>query len=78
MSEAASTMAGSTSGPMAPTNSGGGLAMGRMFVNPRFDYLLIGGGLSLIVIPLIPTPVEVESTPSGMLGDVPEVVELRN
>lgn len=27
--------------------------IGRMFVNPVFDYLLIGGALSLIVIPLV-------------------------
>src|SRR5262245_27388278 len=27
--------------------------IGRTFVHPFFDYLLIGGGLSLIVIPLV-------------------------
>ena len=28
--------------------------VGRMFVNPAFDYLLIGGGLSLLVFPFLP------------------------
>ncbi|MEQ9411591.1 MAG: hypothetical protein RIK87_28010 [Fuerstiella sp.] len=36
---------GSTSGPAGLT--------GRCFVHPVFDYLLIGGGLSLIVIPAV-------------------------
>ena len=27
--------------------------VGRMFVNPAFDYLLIGGGLSLLVFPFL-------------------------
>lgn len=35
-----------------------GFHVGRMFVNPLFDYLLIGGVLSLIVIPFLPPTTE--------------------
>lgn len=34
-------------------NSKGSPFIGRCFVHPLFDYLLIGGGLSLLVIPIV-------------------------
>ncbi len=38
--------------PSALPASGGGL-LGRCFLHPVFDYLLIGGGLSLMMIPVV-------------------------
>jgi len=34
-------------------NLKGSPLLGRCFVHPLFDYLLIGGGLSLLVIPIV-------------------------
>ena len=46
-------MAGELAQPVAAAASPGPLRAGRMFVHPVFDYLLIGGGLSLIATAVI-------------------------
>lgn len=51
---ASSATTRTTPGSAAPTQSGGFFPAGRMFVNPLFDYLLIGGVLSLLAIPFLP------------------------
>jgi hypothetical protein len=44
---------------------GGYFPVGRMFVNPLFDYLLIGGVLGFIVIPFLPSTTQL----LGFSGD---------
>jgi hypothetical protein len=46
--DVAAAHVGGSRGPQGP------FRVGRMFVNPLFDYLLIGGGLSVLVIPFLP------------------------
>lgn len=56
----------------------GSAVIGRMFVHPLFDYMLIGGGLSLIVIVIVYAMTSRSVGPVGFYGVLPFVFLFSN